>query len=37
MPDLNIVPFAELEEPMDKIDQQVELPDLNLMLGNQIV
>jgi hypothetical protein len=37
MPDLNMVPFADLEEPMDKIDQLVVLHDLNRRPANHIV
>jgi hypothetical protein len=37
MPYLNMVPFADLEEPMDKIDQLVVLHDLNLRPANHIV
>jgi hypothetical protein len=29
MPDLNLVPFAEMEEPDDEVDQLVVVPDLN--------
>jgi hypothetical protein len=37
MLDLNMVPFFEMQEPLDEIDQIVQVPDLNLMPKNIIV
>jgi hypothetical protein len=34
MPDLNLVPFAKMEEPDDAIDQLIVFPDLNFALGH---